>query len=45
MVTITPMTSKIDAALNISDLRTLAKARMPRMAFDYIDGGADDEVP
>lgn len=38
------MTSKIDAALNISDLRTLAKARMPRMAFDYIDGGADDEV-
>jgi L-lactate dehydrogenase (cytochrome) len=32
------------AALNIEDLRRLAKARLPRMVFDYIDGGADDEV-
>jgi len=31
-------------ALNIADLRTMARRRMPRMAFDYIDGGADDEV-
>ncbi|MBU6373159.1 MAG: alpha-hydroxy-acid oxidizing protein [Alphaproteobacteria bacterium] len=31
-------------ALNIADLRTLAQRRLPRMAFDYIDGGADDEV-
>lgn len=31
-------------ALNIDDLRTAAKARLPRMVFDYIDGGADDEV-
>lgn len=29
---------------NIADLRALAKARLPRMVFDYIDGGADDEV-
>jgi L-lactate dehydrogenase (cytochrome) len=34
----------VAAALNIEDLRRLAKARLPRMVFDYIDGGADDEV-
>lgn len=31
-------------ALNIADLRRLAQRRLPKMAFDYIDGGADDEV-
>ncbi len=31
-------------ALNIHDLRQLAKRRLPRMVFDYIDGGADDEI-
>ncbi len=30
--------------LNIADLRRLAKARVPRIVFDYIDGGAEDEV-
>jgi len=30
--------------VNIDDLRRRAKARLPRVAFDYIDGGADDEV-
>ena len=30
--------------LNISDLRRLAKRRLPRVVFDYIDGGADAEV-
>ena len=35
---------RLKDALNIDDLRTLAKARIPRMVFDYIDGGADDEV-
>ena len=30
--------------LNIDDLRRLAKRRLPRAVFDYIDGGADDEV-
>ena len=29
---------------NISDLRRLAKRRLPRVVFDYIDGGADAEV-
>jgi len=30
--------------VNIADLRRLAKRRLPRLAFDYIDGGADDEI-
>ena len=30
--------------VNIADLRLLARRRLPRMAFDYIDGGADGEV-
>jgi isopentenyl diphosphate isomerase/L-lactate dehydrogenase-like FMN-dependent dehydrogenase len=30
--------------VNIADLRRLAKHRLPRMVFDYIDGGADAEV-
>ena len=30
-------------AFNIADLRKLARARLPRMVFDYMDGGADDE--
>jgi isopentenyl diphosphate isomerase/L-lactate dehydrogenase-like FMN-dependent dehydrogenase len=30
--------------VNIADLRELARKRLPRMAFDYIDGGAEAEV-
>lgn len=36
--------SRLSDARNIADLRKLAKKRLPRMVFDYIDGGADDEV-
>ena len=31
-------------AVNIEDLRQLAKLRVPRVVFDYIDGGADAET-
>jgi L-lactate dehydrogenase (cytochrome) len=31
-------------AINISDLRTLARRRLPAGVFDYVDGGAWDEV-
>jgi L-lactate dehydrogenase (cytochrome) len=31
-------------AVNIADLRQLAKRRLPRVVFDYIDGGAGAEV-
>lgn len=30
--------------LNISDLRRIAERRIPRVVFDYLDGGADAEV-
>jgi isopentenyl diphosphate isomerase/L-lactate dehydrogenase-like FMN-dependent dehydrogenase len=30
--------------INIADLRELARRRLPRMVFDYIDGGAEGEV-
>jgi L-lactate dehydrogenase (cytochrome) len=29
--------------INIEDLRRAAKRRLPRIVFDYIDGGAEDE--
>ncbi len=29
---------------NVEDFRRLARRRLPRPVFDYIDGGADDEV-
>ena len=31
-------------AVNVEDLRELARRRLPRMVFDYIDGGADAEI-
>ena len=31
-------------AVSIADLRRLAKRRLPRAVFDYIDGGADAEL-
>lgn len=30
-------------ALTLDDLRTRARRRLPRMVFDFIDGGAEDE--
>src|SRR5262245_18858893 len=30
--------------VNIEDLRQLAMRRLPRVVFDYIDGGAEAEV-
>ncbi len=36
--------SNLDKHLNIDDLRIAAKRRAHRMVFDYIDGGADDEI-
>ena len=35
---------RIQRANNVADLRLLARRRLPRPIFDYIDGGADDEV-
>jgi isopentenyl diphosphate isomerase/L-lactate dehydrogenase-like FMN-dependent dehydrogenase len=35
---------RVDDALNIEDLRRLAQRRLPRVVFDYIDGGAEAEI-
>ncbi len=34
---------KVGEAVNIADLRAMARARLPRVVFDYLDGGAEDE--
>ena len=36
--------SNIARALNVADLRELARRRIPRFIFEYVDGGAEDEV-
>ena len=33
----------LDSAINIDDLRKLAKRRLPKIAFDFIEGGVEDE--
>jgi (S)-mandelate dehydrogenase len=33
----------IDRAFNLEDVRKLAKKRLPRICFDFIEGGVDDE--
>src|SRR5206468_9234668 len=30
--------------VNIADLRRLAEQRLPKVVFDYLDGGAEDEI-
>ncbi|GGD83648.1 alpha-hydroxy acid oxidase [Microbacterium murale] len=35
---------RLDAALTIDDLRTIAKRRTPTAAFDYTDGAAEGEL-
>ena len=39
----TAMTSQLSKALNIEDLRELARRRTPKIVFNYIDGGAEGE--
>lgn len=34
----------LDAALTVEDLRRIAERRTPKAAFDYTDGGAEDEI-
>lgn len=35
--------SRLDKALNIEDLRKIARRKLPAPLFNYIDGGSDDE--
>src|ERR1700746_2354710 len=34
----------LERARNIADLRELARRRVPGLAFEYVEGGAEDEV-
>jgi L-lactate dehydrogenase (cytochrome) len=34
----------MQSAANIADLRLIARRRLPRGVFDYVDGGAEDEI-
>ncbi|MGG6495420.1 UNVERIFIED_CONTAM: alpha-hydroxy-acid oxidizing protein, partial [Bacteroidetes bacterium 56_B9] len=36
-------TRRLARAASVADLRRIARRRMPRGVFDYIDGGAEDE--
>src|SRR6195952_1871879 len=36
--------SRIDTAINIDDLKRMAKRRLPKIMFDFIEGGTEDEV-
>src|SRR4249920_470626 len=35
---------RVDNAVNIADLGVLARRRLPKVIFDFMDGGAEDEV-
>ncbi|HVR53722.1 MAG TPA: alpha-hydroxy acid oxidase [Pseudorhodoferax sp.] len=35
---------KLSSAINLDDLRRMARRKLPRIAFDFIEGGADDEL-
>ena len=39
-----PVKRRLARAADISDLRAIARRRLPRGVFDYIDGGAEDEI-
>jgi isopentenyl diphosphate isomerase/L-lactate dehydrogenase-like FMN-dependent dehydrogenase len=35
---------RLSQVVNIADLRRMARRRLPPVVFDYIDGGAEDEI-
>jgi L-lactate dehydrogenase (cytochrome) len=38
-----PVARRLDRGVSVADLRAMARRRLPRGVFDYIDGGAEDE--
>ncbi|KQP02172.1 alpha-hydroxy acid oxidase [Pseudorhodoferax sp. Leaf265] len=38
------MAAALERALSIADLRAIARRRLPRSVFEFIDGGAEDEL-
>ncbi len=43
-VELSPRQRRLSSALTIEDLRTIARRRTPKAAFDYTDGAAEGEV-
>ena len=39
-----PVERRLSCAANVSDLRRIARGRLPRGVFDYVDGAAEDEL-
>ena len=39
-----PDLRRMQRAANVADLRLIARSRLPRGVFDYIDGAAEDEI-
>jgi L-lactate dehydrogenase (cytochrome) len=39
-----PVARRLARAADAADLRKLARRRLPRGVFDYVDGGAEDEI-
>lgn len=38
------MDRKLKAVVNLAEMRQLARKRVPKAVFDYVDGGANDEI-
>ena len=43
-VELDPIERRLSRAASVRDLRLIARKRLPRGVFDYIDGGAEDEL-
>jgi L-lactate dehydrogenase (cytochrome) len=43
-VELDPVERRLSRAASVRDLRLIARKRLPRGVFDYIDGGAEDEL-
>ena len=43
-VTLNPTQRRLESSFDVADLRRVAKRRIPRPVFDYVDGAADEEI-
>jgi L-lactate dehydrogenase (cytochrome) len=43
MPTLVPAQRRLERCVSVDDMRRIARRRLPRGVFDYIDGGAEDE--
>lgn len=43
MPTLVPIERRLEQCVSVDDMRRVARRRLPRGVFDYVDGGAEDE--